>query len=269
MDCLPQSGGCERPFTDAFVRHLNQVERSHYAHQACLDVMDSTCAQPEALYVDAAADRRLVIERKSIAWPADYSHRHSNDHLAFKVFSEALRDFKFDDLYEIRLPLLIKGKQEELRDFARAAAQEVRAHWARIEAGNDIQQRNSADWWWVFRRVPDWERDKESPSRGLKVTWVGRSMFDFTLLDPVNPPSALRENLQKIYSGCVKKFGPYLDTRRVLVVGPYGDLRYEPSDWWQKLWITCPPPTEIQEIWSGIYDFVDDESQEWQFARLY
>lgn len=268
MGCLPQSGGCERPLTDAFVRHLNQAEGSHYAHQACLDVMDSTCAQPEALYADAAGNLRLVIERKSIAWPADYSYRHSNDHLAFKVFSEALRDFTFEDVYEIRLPLLIKGKQEELRAFALAAAKEVRAHWAQIEAGSGIRRRDSADWWWVFRRVPDWEKEEGSPSRGLRVTWVGRSMFDFTLLDPANPPAALRESLGKIYSGCVKKFSAYVDARRALVLDPHGDLRYEPTEWWQKLWITCPPPTQIQEIWSGIFDYVDEESQDWQFQRL-
>jgi hypothetical protein len=103
--------------------------------------MDSTRAQPEALYVDVAGNLRLVIERKSIAWPADYSYRHSNDHLAFRVFSEALRDFVFEDIYELKLPLLIKGKQEELRAFALAAAKEVRAHWAQIEEGSGIHRR--------------------------------------------------------------------------------------------------------------------------------
>src|SRR5262252_6392410 len=106
MVCLPESGGCERPFTDAFVQHLNENEGSYYAHQACLDVMDSSSAQPEALYLDLVTNIRLVVERKSIAWPTDYAYRHSNDHFVFDVFSRALKGVGFEDLYEIRLPLL-------------------------------------------------------------------------------------------------------------------------------------------------------------------
>ena len=75
MSCIPQSGGCERPFTEAFVEHLNQTGGSRYVHRACLDRIDSKNPQPEAMYVDSERKLQLVIERKSISWPIDYPYR--------------------------------------------------------------------------------------------------------------------------------------------------------------------------------------------------
>jgi hypothetical protein len=209
-----------------------------------------------------------VIERKSISWPLDYAYRHSTDHFAFKVFSEALKAITFDDLYEIRFPLLIKGKREELRPFALAAAQEVRADWPQLEPGAGIKKRVSADWWWGFRRVPDWEKEEGAPATGLKVTWVGRGMFEGGFLDPANPPQELLKKLRDIYSACTAKFNSYSDACRILVLDPHGDLRHEPKDWWQELWVTCAPPPEIGQIWSGVFDYIDDDSQAWDFERL-
>src|ERR1700730_10803285 len=106
MSCLPQSGGCERPFTDVFVAHLNRTEGTRYLHSACLDVLDSTVPQPEALYLNAERGHQLVVERKSIPCPIDYPYRHSNDHVVGDIFSRELSDLTIDDLYEIRLPML-------------------------------------------------------------------------------------------------------------------------------------------------------------------
>jgi hypothetical protein len=70
--------------------------------------------QPEAFFLDAERCLSLVIERKSLHWPSDYPHRHKNDHLIAKIFSERLRDLCADALYELRLPMLIPGKEKEL-----------------------------------------------------------------------------------------------------------------------------------------------------------
>ena len=89
MPCLPESGGCEKPFTDVLVAHLNRTEGKRYMHRACLDMEDKTAPQPEALYVDAESGQHLVIERKSVSWPVDYPYRHNNDHVIGGGFSLA------------------------------------------------------------------------------------------------------------------------------------------------------------------------------------
>lgn len=267
MSCLPESGGCERPFTDAFVNFLNRSEGTHYVHRACLD-KDSRVAQPEALYVDAQTNRELVIERKSISWPTDYPYRHSNDHFVSQVFSQALRDLKLNDLYEVRLPMLIRGKREELRPFVLAAADAIWANWAKVESGSALKQQVSEDWWWGFRRLPESEREDNSPPTGLLFTWVGRSMRLDEYLDPAKLPEDLAHAFRNIYSACTAKFAGYANAQRVLILDPHGDLRHQPNDWWTELWSALPPALEIEEIWSGVFDYIDDESQDWQFERL-
>ncbi len=139
MSCIPQSGGCERRFTEPFVNHLNVTEGSTYVHGACLDRFDSTTSQPEALYIDKESRLELVLERKSISWPVDYAYRHSNDHEIADVFSQGLKDLVADELYKIRLPMLMEGKRAELRLLAEKAVGEIRAGWARASAGGRIR----------------------------------------------------------------------------------------------------------------------------------
>lgn len=81
MTCIPQSGGCERPFTEAFVEHLNQTGGCRYVHRACSDVASRQVPQPEALYEDSGRNMQLVIERKSISWSIDYPYRHKKSTL--------------------------------------------------------------------------------------------------------------------------------------------------------------------------------------------
>lgn len=237
-------------------------------HRACLD-RDSSSPQPEALYVDAQTNLELVIERKSVSWPIDYPYRHSNDHFVSELFSQALRGLEFNDLYEIRFPMLVRGKREELRPLVLAAADAIKTKWTQVEDGVAITRRVSADWWWGFRRVPGPEREDNSPPIGLQVTWVGRSMSLDDYLDPAKLPEDLRRAMRKIYSACTAKFTYYGAAKRVLILDPHGDLRHQPADWWNDLWSALPPAAEIEEIWSGIFDYIDDESQDWQFERLH
>jgi len=136
MSCIPQSGGCERPFTEALVEHLNQTGGSRYVHRACLDRIDSENPQPEALYVDSERNLQLVIERKSISWPIDYPYRHKKSHFVTERFCEELTGLPPDDLYELRLPMLIEGKEPELRALALKVARQIRSQWSQVAAGS-------------------------------------------------------------------------------------------------------------------------------------
>lgn len=269
MSCIPQSGGCEKPFTDVLVAHLNHSQETNYQHSACLDVADSATAQPEALYTDESIARQLVIERKSISWPVDYPYRHSNDHEVGDVFGDELGDLTADDLYEIRLPLLIEGKRADVLTFAREAAQQIRENWAIVASGRGLQDQTSEKLWWQFFRIPDEDREEGTPEKGLKIAWDGpwRSTFDY--LDPTSLPEPLTQAIRKIYKNCSGKFSSYMGARRILLLDPHGDLQKESATWWQEVWANLPPPPEIAEIWSGVLDWVDDEKKDWKFECLY
>jgi hypothetical protein len=269
MPCLPESGGCERPFTDVLVAHLNRLEGSHYRHRACLDVADRTLPQPEALYVDAETGQQLVIERKSISWPVDYPYRHNNDHAVGELFAQELRDLTTDDLYEVRLPMLMEGKRAELLRYALQATKQIRAKWPTIASGSILKGRAGDKWWWAFHKLPEREREDNAPSRGLQITLVGPGLSINDFLDPTNLSDALASAIDKIYANCSAKFASYPAARRILLLDPHGDLRTESTDWWRKVWANRPPPSSIGEIWSGILDWVTDESQDWVCEQLY
>lgn len=63
-------------------------------------------------------------------------------------------------------------------------------------------------------------------------------------------------------------FATYAAARRVLLLDPREDLQYKPKDWWAEVFSSLIPPAEIDEICSGVFDWVDDESRDWRFERL-
>ncbi len=252
------------------VRDTSERRRRYtqYVHRKCLDIADRQNPQPEALYIDSERSLQLVIERKSISWPIDYPHRHSNDHFVSDVFAEEMKSLPLDDLYELRLPMLIEGTQPELRSFVLGAAQKIRLHWPQVAAGRILRERVNEKWWWAFRKVPDSDREDEAPGKGWQFTFVGRGTNRFDQLDPTSPPADLVSTLQRIYSSCATKFTLHPHARRVLVLDPYEDLRYQSADWWHDLFSSLPPPTEIGEVWLGMSDYVTNELQGWIFERL-
>ena len=258
-----------RPFTDPFVHHLNVTEGLAYAHCACLDRSDSTTPQPEALYIDKEIGLELVLERKSISWPVDYAYRHSNDHEIAHVFSKGLKDLVADDVYKIRLPMLTEGKRAELTLLAAEAVEEIRAGWTTVSAGGRIRGRVGDNWRWIFEKVALLDRDPESPVSGLAVEWIQESNLLTDLLDPTQLPDDLVSSIQKIFENCSKKFYAYPKHRRILLLDAHGDLRFQSSTWWGEVWATLPPPPEIGEVWSGLYDWIDDEREDWAFTQLF
>jgi hypothetical protein len=268
VNCLPQSGGCERPFTDAFVAHLNVTGESHFRHRACLDVEVRTSAQPEALYQDEKSNASLVIERKSIVWPTDYIYRHRNDHVVSDVILSELEGLEMKDLYVLRLPMLIKGREKELRNFAEQAGKAIRKNWKNIAAGTRYKG-GEGEWWWRFGKAWDGEFEDGAPKQGITVSWIGPSLTFDDFIDPVLPPKELVEKLRSMFANCADKFSGYPYARRILVIDPVGDLRSKNRDFWEALWKHYSPPPEIGEIWSGICDWVTDTEQDWIFEPLY
>ena len=267
MSCVPQSGGCERRFLDPFVQYLNEAFGTAYVFGECLDVLDHTKPQPEALYVDAVRNRRLVIERKSISWPADFPHRHGNDHFVANVFAEKLKEYQFEGgLYEISLPMLIKGTQRELRPLVEAAAKKIISARRLVAEGAILQERATEQWWWSFRKVPEWDKEDGHPNEGLKFSWKGRIMQLGDYVDPTDLPRELVNCLDNIFNGCVKKFRSYSEAQRVLLLAPHGDLLYQDANWWMTVFHDHPPPSEIGQIWSAMFD---DEWDGWIFEQLH
>src|SRR4030095_9091487 len=138
MGCLPTSGGCEREHTDRFVDHLNGTESRGFRHALCLDRACRNTPQPEALYIEPDSGDRLVIERKAVAWPVDYIIGHRKDHLVADLLGDRLGTITEDAPYAIVLEPVLRGRDDELREFAEHIACVATREFARVRSGHPI-----------------------------------------------------------------------------------------------------------------------------------
>ena len=240
--------------------HLNQIENARYQFNECLDRTYRQTPQPETLYIDPQTGNRLVIERKSISWPPDYPRLHSNDHLLAGSISNELRDLNVEDVYVLRLPPLIEGTRNELVAFGKAIAQRIR-HAYPLREGQVIGT-NKAGRHWSFCLQPLEDREDDHPKKGIIYIWEQR-FFPVSHIDPYELPVGFENTLKQLYTSCVRKFAQYSGARRILVLDPHGKLRYNSANWWNDVFTVSPPPLEAQEIWSGIFDWVDDWERGW------
>jgi hypothetical protein len=265
MGCLPESGGCERRQTDPFVDHLNEIEKTNYDHVACLDRIHRNSPQPEALYIDAAAGTQLVIERKNIVWPPDYARRHKQDHILAERLIGGLKNLTANGPYAIELEQSDFNSPEELAEFADVIIQGVHELFTAVERGEAIGSLVGPPWRF-FREHPG-ERafDWDAPDSGLRITWnLPDSLMSSAQISP-----DLINTVSRLFSSCVDKFHGYLEARRILMIEPHGEIRYNPDSWWADLFAVVKPAADISEIWSGSYDWLDDTQRGWMFDKLY
>jgi hypothetical protein len=264
MACMPQSGGCERRRTEPFVEHLNELERSCYRHERCLDMEPSGRPQPEASYVDAATRKSLVIERKCLMWPLDYAERHHNDHLVADWITEQVGDGLRGAPYELELPELIQGPREELRSFAASVSRDALARFALLEPGPAIEGACGPRGW-RLRRQPESERDPDQPATGLIFCWW--SPIDYPDSESRHEArEGLVHSLERHFAACVRKFAGYEEARRVLVLEVVGNFDPVDEDW-RVMLKQVPPPKEIDEIWSSQH-FAGSE-EPWLFEKIF
>lgn len=254
MGCLPESGLCERNRTDPFVDHLNCLEGTKYEHSVCLDVMFRNSPQPEALYVDMDSGARLVIERKNLVWPPDYAVGHKNDHFVADRVIDGLRDLTTDEAYEIQFELGISGTAEELEVFARQIVETVRVGFGEIRAGATLGSSKQGRSWRFFRGDRGMRVFEGAPESGLGIHWNASAATDLSGM----VPNGLLVEVSRLFKACTHKFEHYLDARRILVIDQHGDIRYQGAWWWEQILKAVPPPDEINELWDGMFDWLDD-----------
>lgn len=83
------------------------------------------------------------------------------------------------------------------------------------------------------------------------------------------PPDGFLKEAARLFGACVPKFKQYMDARRILVIEQHGDMRYMGAWWWRRVLELVVLPTEIQELWDGMFDWLDDDQQGWTFEKLY
>lgn len=264
MGCLPESGGCERQRTDPFVKHLNELEGKHFAHETCLDRVYRNSPQPEALYIDTDTAEQLVIERKTLVWPHDYPARHKNDHFVADLLLKGLKDLTSNAPYTIELEVGLVGRRDDLTAFAHHITTVIRERFHDIQRGQIIGAAQVGRRWRFFREKSSWREGEDAPDTGLIVRWYPEETLDLASA----PPEELLADISRLFASCIRKFQAYLHARRILLIDQNGDFEYLGEFWWAGVFKALPPPSGIPEIWMGTRDWITDWEQDWFFEKL-
>lgn len=242
MSCLPETGGCERFKTDPFVNYLNAEEETSYQYEQCLDRSDRNNSQPETLYRDRNNAQTLVIERKTVVWPIDCVERHKIEHDVSELIQSKLNGKFLDDYYQLQLPSIgpLKPKKRERELFATKIVEEV------LRKAQPAQPvcRDSSLMGYGFTRLDPSEVEPDQ-GRGITICWSGPPIEH---IDPNNLPEKLDKQISCIFDACRKKFQPYMNARRILIVEPQGNLCFIGPEWWSVVFHAKMPPIQISEV---------------------
>jgi hypothetical protein len=261
---MPESGGCERHRTDPFVNHLNAVSGSQFSHSACLDRLLRDSPQPEALYSDSESGAALVIERKTVVWSLGYAARHRNDHFIAEALSEQLRGVAEGRPLSIHLEPAPLMPQTELSAFVVEIVDSVTADVSAVLAGRTIGSTKVGRRWSCLLDPHEREACGE-PDAGLIVRWTQPD----ELVSPDRLPADLGAHIRKLFESTVEKFRGYPQARGILLLDPYGAIRYTADWWWSRAFQAVPVPSEVAEVWLATYDWLTDFDQGWIFERVH
>jgi hypothetical protein len=264
VSCIPHSGGCERPATDALVNHLNWLEGSQFEHRACLDQIDRTRPQPECLYVDSRDAKNLVIERKSIAWPESHSHMHSKDHELANAIYERLAGVEFHTLYTLAMPSITSGSKAEFIEAGRSVAERIKAGYAGLQWGESIEI-DCLGKHLSFRIRQLVDRGDNEPDSGVVIVWP----MNWQMFPAPDLSNKLRAQVERIYAACVRKFAGYSDARRILMLDPHGEISFTSARTWNEFLMNNAPPDAINEIWIGQHGTDDFGEEEWVIEKVF
>jgi hypothetical protein len=216
------------------------------------------------MYSDSGTGSELVIECKSVIWPSDYAARHRNDHIIAEALSKELGELADALPLSIDLELAPRILHDELLAFAREVSDAVRSSINSLLAGRAIGPRTGGRRWTCFLDPEDRDPDFDDPATGLIVRWTQPG-----IVSPDNLPKRLAGEIQRLFHATVAKFRSYPKARGILLLDPYGSIRYTGEWWWARAFKTVPVPEEIAEVWLARFDWVTDFEEGWSFERLH
>jgi len=216
------------------------------------------------LYSDPGSRADLIIERKTVVWPLNYAARHRNDHFIAEALSEELREIAENRPLSIQLEPAPLMSRDDLSAFVREIADSINSALSTVLAGRTIGSGKMGRRWICLLDQEEREASDE-PETGLIVRWSQRN----ELVCPDSLPDDLADHIRRLFDSTVEKFLGYPRARGVLLLDPYGSIRYTGDWWWSRAFKTVPVPREIAEVWLATYDWLTDLDQGWTFERVH
>jgi hypothetical protein len=206
----------------------------------------------------------MVVERKQVA-AESYARHHGNLHVLYDVIPDALAPHLGDALYSLEVgdEGLRDKRQKEVRAAAREIADAVIANLGRVKGGASVG--GPRPFPWRFGRVPPHAREEGAPEVGVGVQVHGSAA-------PADEPEAFLRQVEEAYAetkgvlerllaDAARKFVPYADHLKVVVLEFYGDTDLLGEDEVKRMVGEAELPALVDEVWVA--------RQEWTSACDY
>ena len=270
FSCFPPQTDCEWANLRDFVIEYNEDRGTRYVREECLD-KDTTRKHPEVL-LRAPSERDIVIECKSVVWPAAYYRDHNNEHHLNERVSELLIEMCRNGAYELSYhESSLKGKKRrEVERYAKQIAREVRSNWPRVErdglSGKDPMP-------WRFRPLGIHEIEYDEPITGIRIEVRVGSVFLWEPAEYQRVNAATKAGyggeFRRMLRKAAPKFEGYDDCLKMLLVQFCGEgstvlLEKDLID----IIETTSLPAQIDEVWLAWQDWADDHSYRLRWKRV-
>lgn len=245
-----------------FVSHYNQENGTNYGRTECLDVVKiggATPKKPEVLVTDSVTGKEMVIERKSVVWPPDYIHRHNLEHAFADAIWASTAGLYRDDCYQ----LTVSGKQMEQFKSSKVAeiAKEIGSVIASLPP-SDLPVTRTRPVRWTFEKV---DKEIHEGRTGIVVEHTDPGHLEDFLDDSAKAGTTAA--ISKELSDASKKFRDYLHAARVVLLDFYGTELWE--DDIPPLMVNVSVPSNIDEVWRSMRDWVSADDFEVGYERLF
>lgn len=266
MACIHHNMGCEWPFVEPLIRHINATEGTDYEHHQCLDHGGNESQrdpQPEALYIGEKSGL-LTIEKKRLEWPPGIIKRHQFWHKLADELHAVLAPLTLDGPYKLSLPEELPVHNRDLSKALKAIVEAIERNIDQIRPGGKVLRRQKPIPF-RFYRQERYERNEDDPQDGLVIETSRSMLNDLAAIED----DKILEVVKRYLKACSKKFAIWGNTRRVLLLEPHGsfvDVVLNDAPWSDLV------NGEVDEVWAGSY--YKDPSlggwlENWFFERLY
>jgi len=250
--CLPDSSKCEWRKLESFVKRYNILYKADYKLSECLDVFDKKKPQPE-LKLKALGKKDIVIEHKIITWPPNYLELHNAEHEFRDFFFKAACSEFQDDIYVLDVNSAdIIPKKRTLQKWANKIAKMVINRKDRIRNSGGIY--SSEPIRWLFKRLPENERDEDIPRKGIGVRINGAfESIDFENFESesIGIKGGVKSTLISHLEKSSIKFRDYKDCIRIFITEVHGEHLLLGYELIEELLPLIKPPSNIDQIWVG------------------
>ena len=262
MACLPSASKCEWKELQYFISHYNAINSTRFELEECLDIQHAS-AQPEVMCKDANSGQLMVVERKSIIWPANHVEKHKAEHIFWNAIIDNLKPATDGAPFTLHVEMPPTVNHVALRNIAKDLAVSIKGGIHSLVDGSGFHFTRPIKGS-IFKEFPN-DRDCDEPAVGLKIEF-NESIVEELKVAARTPPEFSKKIVGYFHS-CERKFTDYASIKRILLFNYVSGQLFSDCDqnWWQEFLCIHKPSEVIDEVWSSYNYYKDD----WGFEKLH